>query len=89
MKQTATGSQHDPWNPRRYERFREERLRAFDDLLALVEPRDGMRVADERRLDPGTFDRFLARYRERLLAALAGERPFVYTFRRLFLWGRR
>jgi trans-aconitate 2-methyltransferase len=36
----------DPWNPRQYERFRDERLRPFEDLLALVEPRPGMRVVD-------------------------------------------
>lgn len=43
----------------------------------------------ERRLDPATWDRFLARYRERLLATLPDERPFPYTYRRLFLWARR
>jgi trans-aconitate 2-methyltransferase len=43
----------------------------------------------ERRLDAPTWARFLDRYRERLMAALPDERPFVYTYRRLFLWGRR
>lgn len=43
----------------------------------------------EKRLDPATWARFLDRYRERLRAALPDERPFVYTYRRLFLWGRR
>lgn len=43
----------------------------------------------ERRLDPATWERFLARYRERLLATLPDERPFPYTFRRVFLWARR
>ncbi|HEY6099656.1 MAG TPA: methyltransferase domain-containing protein [Anaeromyxobacter sp.] len=43
----------------------------------------------ERRLDPPTFARFLARYRERLMAVLPDERPFLYTYRRLFVWGRR
>jgi trans-aconitate 2-methyltransferase len=43
----------------------------------------------EKRLDAPTWAAFLARYRERLRAALPDERPFVYTFRRLFLWGRR
>jgi trans-aconitate 2-methyltransferase len=43
----------------------------------------------EKRLDAPTFARFFARYRERLLAALPDERPFLYTFRRVFLWARR
>src|SRR5262245_57867329 len=36
----------DLWNPAQYERFRDERSRPFLDLLALVRPRDGMRVVD-------------------------------------------
>ncbi len=43
----------------------------------------------EKRLDPATWGRFFDRYRERLLAALPDERPFLYTYRRLFLWARR
>jgi trans-aconitate 2-methyltransferase len=46
-------------------------------------------TAYEQRLDPDTFAAFLARYRERLAARLPDERPFLYTYRRLFLWGRR
>jgi trans-aconitate 2-methyltransferase len=43
----------------------------------------------EKRLDAQAFDRFLSRYRERLMAALPDERPFLFTFRRLFIWARR
>jgi trans-aconitate 2-methyltransferase len=43
----------------------------------------------EKRLDPAVYQRFLARYRERLLAVLPDERPFLFTYRRLFIWGRR
>jgi trans-aconitate 2-methyltransferase len=43
----------DPWNPSQYERFRAERRQPFDDLLALVERRPGMRVVD---LGCGTGD---------------------------------
>lgn len=46
-------------------------------------------TAYEQRLDPVTWAAFLARYRERLAATLPDERPFLYTYRRLFLWGRR
>lgn len=36
----------DAWNPTQYERFRSERRQPFDDLVALVRPRAGMRVVD-------------------------------------------
>jgi trans-aconitate 2-methyltransferase len=36
----------DAWDPAQYERFREERSRPFHDLLALVQARPGLRVAD-------------------------------------------
>lgn len=34
------------WNPDQYDRFRAERQQPFYDLLALVQPRPGMRVVD-------------------------------------------
>lgn len=34
------------WNPAQYERFKAERRQPFVDLLALIEPRPGMRVVD-------------------------------------------
>lgn len=62
-------------------------LGSRDDVLEWVR---GTTLTDyEKRLDPGTWARFLDRYRERLRAALPDERPFLYTYRRLFLWGRR
>lgn len=36
----------DAWDPAQYERFREERSRPFHDLVALVQARPGLRVAD-------------------------------------------
>src|SRR5262249_52228670 len=41
------------WDPQQYERFRSERKQPFLDLLALVQPRPGMRVVD---LGCGTGD---------------------------------
>src|SRR5262245_48309958 len=35
-----------PWDPAQYARFADERRRPFEDLLALVRPRPGMRVVD-------------------------------------------
>jgi trans-aconitate 2-methyltransferase len=43
----------------------------------------------EERLGPALFASFLARYQAKLYDALPDERPFVFTFRRLFLWGAR
>ena len=43
----------DVWDPAQYERFRRERAQPFYDLLALVEPRPNMRLAD---LGCGTGD---------------------------------
>jgi trans-aconitate 2-methyltransferase len=43
----------DVWNPAQYERFRRERAQPLQDLLALVEPRPGMRIVD---LGCGTGD---------------------------------
>ncbi len=62
-------------------------LGSRDDVVEWVR---GTTLTDyERRLDPATWARFLERYRDRLRAALPDERPFLYTYRRLFLWGRR
>ncbi|TMA25784.1 MAG: methyltransferase domain-containing protein [Deltaproteobacteria bacterium] len=51
----------DPWDPRQYDRFRTERAQPFRDLLALVQPRPGMRVVD---LGCGTGDMTLELHRE-------------------------
>jgi trans-aconitate 2-methyltransferase len=45
-------------------------------------------TAYEERLPADAFARFLADYRARLLAALPGERPFLFTFRRILMWAR-
>jgi trans-aconitate 2-methyltransferase len=46
------------WNPDQYARFREERAQPFYDLLALVQPRPGMRVVD-LGCGPGELTRVL------------------------------
>jgi len=45
-------------------------------------------VPYQERLQPEMYDRFLARYREKLLAQLEDVRPYVYEYRRILLWGR-
>jgi trans-aconitate 2-methyltransferase len=42
----------------------------------------------KRRLPDGLYEDFVTRYRELLLAELADDRPFLFTFKRLLLWGR-
>jgi trans-aconitate 2-methyltransferase len=39
-------TQTDQWNPTQYNRFRDERMQPFFDLLALIRPSAGMRVID-------------------------------------------
>ena len=59
-----TPSPPSDWNPEQYGRFHGERAQPFFDLLALVEPRPGMRVVD---LGCGTGE--LTRELHRRLAA--------------------
>ncbi|MCH8007638.1 MAG: methyltransferase domain-containing protein, partial [Chloroflexi bacterium] len=35
-----------PWNPERYEQFKQERAAPFEDLLAMIDVREGMSVID-------------------------------------------
>jgi trans-aconitate 2-methyltransferase len=43
----------------------------------------------EERLSPDGYREFLARYRTRLFLELPDEKPFFFTFRRLFVWGQK
>lgn len=70
------------------------RLQVYAHTLAsrdeVVEWVRGTLLTDyQRRLPPDAFARFLARYREALLPRLADERPFLYPFKRVLMWGRR
>jgi trans-aconitate 2-methyltransferase len=42
----------------------------------------------QKLLAPDQFDRFLARYRERLGEVLGDQAPYFYTFKRILFWGR-
>jgi len=41
-----------------------------------------------RHLPPQVFEQFLTEYRDRLLARLGDERPFLFPFKRILLWGQ-
>jgi len=43
----------------------------------------------ESRLTPELYSRFLIEYRQRLFEVLPEKKPFLYLFKRLFLWGRK
>ena len=43
---TVGAGRGDVWSPEQYARFRDERSQPFFDLMALVRPREGMRVVD-------------------------------------------
>ena len=56
----------------------------------VVEWVKGSLLTDYRtRLAGEDYEAYLAEYQERLLAELPEERPYLLTFKRLLLWGRR
>jgi trans-aconitate 2-methyltransferase len=62
-------------------------LAAPDDVIEWVK---GTLLAEySRHLPPDLFDRFLAAYRERLLAQLDASRPYLFPFKRILIWGQR
>lgn len=72
---------------------RHARLQVYPHRLAgpeeVVEWVKGSLLTDYRaRLDADAWEAYLADYRERLLAELPPERPYLFAFKRLLLWGR-
>jgi len=62
----------------------------LDSTDSVVEWVRGTLLTDyESRLPEALYQEFVARYRERLLAALGDQRPYFYPFKRILLWGRR
>jgi trans-aconitate 2-methyltransferase len=45
--------------------------------------------AYRQRLEPAVYAEFLARYAELLLREVQGGTPFLFTFKRILMWGRR
>jgi trans-aconitate 2-methyltransferase len=62
-------------------------LASRDEVIEWV--RGTMLTDYQKRLPPELFVRFVARYRELLSTRLADERPFLFPFKRILLWGRR
>ena len=70
------------------------RLQVYGHVLespdAVVEWVRGTLLTDyESRMPRPLYEEFVARYRERLNAALGNQRPYFYPFKRILLWGRR
>jgi trans-aconitate 2-methyltransferase len=42
----------------------------------------------QKRLDPATFDDFVAEYERRLIGVLGEHEPYFFPFRRILMWGR-
>ena len=69
------------------------RLQVYGHVLespdAVVEWVRGTLLTDyESRMPEAMYAEFVARYRERLYAALGDQRPYFYPFKRILLWGR-
>jgi trans-aconitate 2-methyltransferase len=69
------------------------RLQVYGHVLPSVESvvewvRGTLLTPVRARLDDVTFDAYLARYRDRLLAELGQQRPYFYAFSRILCWAR-
>lgn len=62
------------------------RLPGPEDVIEWV--KGSLLTGYRNRMSAEDYQAFLADYRERLLSVLADERPFLYPFKRLLLWGR-
>jgi trans-aconitate 2-methyltransferase len=63
-------------------------LHLLESRASVVEWVKGTLLTDyQSRMPPDLFERFLARYRERLDAELPDDRPFEYPFKRILMWG--
>jgi trans-aconitate 2-methyltransferase len=60
-------------------------LGSVDDVVEWV--KGTLLTAYQQRLDEPTYQRYLARYRQRLRAELGEARPFFYTYDRILMWG--
>lgn len=62
-------------------------LQSSDDAIEWVK---GTLLTDyERRMPPGLYQRYLARYREALLADIGDQQPYFYAFNRVLAWARK
>ena len=63
------------------------RLAARDEVVEWV--KGSLLTEYRQKLPAALYDRFLARYRDRLLSRLDDTRPYLYPFKRVLLWAER
>lgn len=51
--------------------------------------RGALLTAYEKRMPSDAFHGFMARYRARIAEELGNDRPYIFHFRRILLWGRK
>ena len=76
--------------------FRDQHVRLQVYVHELPEPAEvvewvrGTLLTDyEKRMAPPAFARYVDEYRERLLARIGRERPYLYTYQRILFWAER
>ena len=62
------------------------RLPGPEDVIEWV--KGSLLTGYRNRMSAEDYEAFLTAYRERLLSVLPDERPFLYPFKRVLLWGR-
>jgi trans-aconitate 2-methyltransferase len=72
----------------------EVRLQVYAHVLPLREAmvewcRGTLLTAYEQRLDAQTYERFVERYREKLMERLEDEQPFFFPYKRILIWGKK
>ncbi|HXE90419.1 MAG TPA: methyltransferase domain-containing protein [Terriglobales bacterium] len=68
-------------------RFYDHELASREDVVEWV--KGTLLVPYKERLGLEAYERFLARYRESLLPRLEDARPYIYSYRRILLWGKQ
>jgi trans-aconitate methyltransferase len=82
----------DAWDPGQYNRYADEREQPFgcgDGRLTVAWVKGTSLTRFKEPLGPEGWERFVDRYRARLLSVLGDRSPYLYPFKRILLWGRR
>lgn len=65
-------------------------VHVLESTESVIEWTKGTLLTDyQKRLSAASYDAFLDRYRDRLLARLGDHRPYPYTFKRVLMWATR
>ena len=67
-------------------RFYDYELGSREDVVEWV--KGALLVQYKERMSPDAYERYLARYRERVMPRLEDTRPYIYSYRRILIWGK-